>query len=609
MKDPTAYLTAEHVRKMIDAEPDPRNQLIIRLLFHGGMRVSELCGALLTDILWKENCLVIPWLKRKRPEGKPHFKRKIPLDSGTMQLLKVWVDQRKKGKIKASDPRIIGLDRRQVYWIVRRAGERVGIDQVGDAANPHFMHPHTLRHCLRGSTWIASHEGMISAIEASGKESLVSLNIPNRALVWGKARKSQHSTEQITRIHAGGYELDVTPEHRLFTLGDKGIIEIQAKTLRKGDWIAGVKSLDMIQASPQFDTPNTARIIGYIVGDGTVSEERHGIILNEKNPAIVEAYLPLLSTWNGREPKVDLRRKSITVTIYSMEKVRMFKSWGWELSPQRRVPSPIMKASKEEIIAYLAGFYDAEGYHYTYCSSSRMLLIDTQMLLLRLGIDSHVHKRERVSTLPNGTQVNSIMYALYVTDQARFKELIPTFKNLPNPTEKHEVIPIQNSISRIIKEWKRKRGRRGISLSQSCKEGGIHDINRYTRLAPEIPTFHKIVTALESFGEDVSYLEGLDKIKWLKITKLESFLVSNETVYDFELPETHTLITNGIISHNSYAVHRVQSTGGDFGKLRKVQLDLGHADINTTAGYLSVSSQELHEEYDKAFEEHSGDDR
>jgi len=144
MKDPTAYLTPEHISQMIEAEPNPRNKLIIRLLFRGGMRVSELCGTEVKGLLWDENCILIPWMKRRRKEGQSPPIRKIPIDSGTMVMIKEYLEWR--GKRDIHDQRLIPLDRRMVYWIVRRAAERVGITSVGNPSSPHHPHPHTLRH-------------------------------------------------------------------------------------------------------------------------------------------------------------------------------------------------------------------------------------------------------------------------------------------------------------------------------------------------------------------------------------------------------------------------------------------------------------------------------
>ncbi|MFA5354899.1 MAG: tyrosine-type recombinase/integrase [Thermodesulfovibrionales bacterium] len=163
MRDPTAYLTAEDVARMIDDEPELRNKLIIRLLFRGGMRVSEMSGdrvrkkdgtvemmqgLLIKDVLYDESCVIIPWEKRKVAKGQPKLRRKIPLDSGTMQMIKEWLLWREEFKYRLKDPRVIPLDRRTVYWVVRHAAERVGIDAIGDVTSEkvHHVHPHTMRH-------------------------------------------------------------------------------------------------------------------------------------------------------------------------------------------------------------------------------------------------------------------------------------------------------------------------------------------------------------------------------------------------------------------------------------------------------------------------------
>lgn len=155
MKDPTAYLTPNNISKMIHNEPDLRNKVIIRLLFRGGMRTSELCGIKVSNILWNENCIVIPWLKRRVKEGESQRIRKIPVDSGTLSLIKDYLEWRKRWHTSGnSGDRLIPIGRKMVYWIVRRAAERVGIHAVGSPDNPHHPHPHTLRHSY--ATWRVS---------------------------------------------------------------------------------------------------------------------------------------------------------------------------------------------------------------------------------------------------------------------------------------------------------------------------------------------------------------------------------------------------------------------------------------------------------------------
>jgi len=158
IRDVTAYLTRESIEGMIGAEPEFRNKLLVQILFRGGMRVSELCGdswrgikgAQVQDILWEEKCILVPWLKRRREGGKPVDKRKVPIDSTTLQMLKEYLKGRKRGNI-------FPFERRMAYLIVRKAAERIGIKEVGDPDvgrhragsgihRGHHPHPHLLRH-------------------------------------------------------------------------------------------------------------------------------------------------------------------------------------------------------------------------------------------------------------------------------------------------------------------------------------------------------------------------------------------------------------------------------------------------------------------------------
>ena len=140
MRDPLAYVSAENVARAVDNEPHFRNKVIIRTLFRGGMRVSELIGILKKNILWKENCVVIPWLKKRHKSGRREV-RIIPLDSNTMEMIHSWI----RIQHDKHEERLFPLDRVTVYWMVRKAFERCGIMWVG-INPPHPPHPHTLRH-------------------------------------------------------------------------------------------------------------------------------------------------------------------------------------------------------------------------------------------------------------------------------------------------------------------------------------------------------------------------------------------------------------------------------------------------------------------------------
>lgn len=123
---------AETVRAMLAAETNPRNATLLRVLYFGGLRESELCGLRRRDVQARDGgCVQVTVF------GKGGKTRAVPLPAHVAAGVLALCDG------AAPDAPVFAgrgggaLTAGQVWRIVKAAGERVGA---------HGLSPHWLRH-------------------------------------------------------------------------------------------------------------------------------------------------------------------------------------------------------------------------------------------------------------------------------------------------------------------------------------------------------------------------------------------------------------------------------------------------------------------------------
>jgi integrase/recombinase XerD len=114
-----------------------RDRALLELGYGAGLRVSELCGLLLTDLLLPDNLV--------RVLGKGGKQRLVPIGRSTIGAVSVYLhslrpslDRGKAGGRVLLNARGEPLSRVGAWGIVKRATERAGIEKR--------VTPHTLRH-------------------------------------------------------------------------------------------------------------------------------------------------------------------------------------------------------------------------------------------------------------------------------------------------------------------------------------------------------------------------------------------------------------------------------------------------------------------------------
>jgi integrase/recombinase XerD len=143
------YLKPDQVNELAEATKTLRNELIVRLLFQTGCRVSELCHIRVKDIDPEERSIKI--------RGKGRKNRTVYYQETLDLLMDVWITEEREAVYHSEDSAYLfptsyaeKITRQTVNEIVRDTAEVAGLQDVygtnTDGRRLHSTTAHTLRH-------------------------------------------------------------------------------------------------------------------------------------------------------------------------------------------------------------------------------------------------------------------------------------------------------------------------------------------------------------------------------------------------------------------------------------------------------------------------------
>ena len=135
------YLTPAELQKLIRAASGERNQLLLTVLTHTGIRTSEAISIKVDDVSFQEGSILIPHLK----SGKKNDYRVVAAHPKVLAQVRNYISN---AALSGQD-KLFPVSRQMVYYIVRDAAEAAGFKGYVLSHpgwnNEHCVSPHRLR--------------------------------------------------------------------------------------------------------------------------------------------------------------------------------------------------------------------------------------------------------------------------------------------------------------------------------------------------------------------------------------------------------------------------------------------------------------------------------
>ncbi len=376
-----------------------------------------------------------------------------------------------------------------------------------------------------------------------------------------------------------GFEIEGTPNHPVRVVCDGEIVWRDMADVKSGDYVVIDRTPSWFK--PSFElTDETAYFFGLMVGDGgyTVRGSLSFTTADEELATVITS--ASMKLWNKPFKKTAAKYQYLLCGVAIWDE--LFEKYGFVSSEcgKKTFPKCILSGPKSSASNFIKGLMDTDGHanavccNIQYCSKSEDLVRTLQFVLTRFGIISRVKPRLN-------KKYNRTYYYLFISGQSvreyakhigfglkrkqeSLNQIIAKTSN-----ENTDIIPralILDKLLSVRKKWfdgdpaagrwpdeermKRDSTRRSELHREMLSRASQHRMKAYQTTYERLGIY---LEALSDISDDQEY-------QFLKATydrhlffdKVVSVTDSECQTFDVHIPDDHSFISNGFISHNSY---------------------------------------------------------
>lgn len=363
-----------------------------------------------------------------------------------------------------------------------------------------------------------------------------------------------------------GFEIEGTPEHPVVVITADGQLKFRKLSdIQKGDHVAVQYGRQAFGTVALVDS-DTAYVMGVLVGNGSMNHSsRIGLTsIDDEIVTVLESYV------TQRYPNNAITRSSNGQ--FYLEAKGDFKQYldylgmSYVLAFDKVVPPTILQAPKEIQVSFLRGLFDTGAFvgktraELAYSTGSKKMARQVQMMLLNLGVvaalqvknesnDGHYQPVYRITM----SGESGVAFAKHVGfGLKRKQQLLSQTHKMTRVTTTIDIIP---GISRLIEESCKELSVRKLSKKSLSKT--VDKIRRGFRVSRQM--LREYVAYATTVATDIAHIEYLRSLLEANLffSPVVEKAYSMQRVYDFTVPQTHSFLSNGMISHNTLLARAV----------------------------------------------------